>query len=122
MDVPLQLPASSTNTARFDRFNPCFSGCASATYKPFFLLMCFYPVSILVLVDVPLQQKGKITMHTMRRRFNPCFSGCASATLFCMFRRVDKISVSILVLVDVPLQQRAETRFVNETGGFQSLF
>ena len=63
-------------------FNPCFSGCRSATSR------CYFPiryvptsVSILVLVDAALRhQLEYIDTLDLVDGFNPCFSGCRSAT------------------------------------------
>ena len=60
-------------------FNPCFSGCWSATGKNGFIIW-WYWVSILVLVDVGLRPDTETDAELYKAGFNPCFSGCWSAT------------------------------------------
>ena len=61
-------------------FNPCFSGCWSATF-PILCGMINNDVSILVLVDVGLRPSEELVFYGIKERFNPCFSGCWSATI-----------------------------------------
>ncbi len=62
-------------------FNPCFSGCCSATQRHRGYLSRLGIVSILVLVDVALRQRNISNPILQRFCFNPCFSGCCSATM-----------------------------------------
>ena len=80
MDVPLQRIFCENNSEYIESFNPCFSGCASATKYDKCILYCERDVSILVLVDVPLQLIKENIEGGYHESFNPCFSGCASAT------------------------------------------
>ena len=85
-------------------FNPCFSGCRSATLRNV-LRGDYDDVSILVLVDAALRRYRPSLMHTAKSCFNPCFSGCRSATSVQMSCRGSIAKgVSILVLVDAALR------------------
>ena len=66
----------------FFGFNPCFSGCRSATAVWFAMLATpITRVSILVLVDAALRLGASPVPSHGVLSFNPCFSGCRSATL-----------------------------------------
>ncbi len=61
VDVALRQNVLPLHTCFPDGFNPCFSGCCSATFR----------------ADNPYL--------SMQWGFNPCFSGCCSATVLSPF-------------------------------------
>ena len=103
-------------------FNPCFSGCCSATAVEYQKSLQEELVSILVLVDVALQRTRHTGILGEHVSFNPCFSGCCSATMCSSLRHVLYISVSILVLVDVALQLSRDCWLEEEKYSFNPCF
>ena len=106
VDVGLRLSILDASDAPRMSFNPCFSGCWSATMlldagrqanrKVSILVLvdvglrqchlsAYFPhdfiVSILVLVDVGLRHAVAKPLRSHDTSFNPCFSGCWSATI-----------------------------------------
>ena len=89
MDVGLRLEMNPPANGIEGCFNPCFSGCWSATLPQLHIKYYNYWVSILVLVDVGLRQVAGDTSELKEICFNPCFSGCWSATLNILYEDED---------------------------------
>ena len=108
-------------TGRIQGFNPCFSGCWSATLVMRYIMLYNIIVSILVLVDVGLRLVHVPPVVLIIQSFNPCFSGCWSATISQTMSSDHYYAVSILVLVDVGLRPLIKQYNVFDKM-FQSLF
>ena len=80
VDVGLRHELATSVLVNAWSFNPCFSGCWSATFQRPVIMTHRPEVSILVLVDVGLRPAAVCDLELFNISFNPCFSGCWSAT------------------------------------------
>ena len=101
-------------------FNPCFSGCWSATVVKRgseLLQQCFNPC----FSGCWSATTSKFNSQLQQLCFNPCFSGCWSATLPLEYL-FQGHNVSILVLVDVGLRLEGCETFIGSLLCFNPCF